>query len=289
MLSSRELARQLTLVEHTLFSRISRTDYLADWSRPATGHAQPASGNGIRELVERMVLVVNWVATCVVRSADPVGSLVKWVDVVAECRALRNLHGVAEIVAGLQHEAVGETWNQLRAIASDGTAEGAEEAAEAASYLRYFDELRELCASSNNFEGLQVELRRCESPLCLSPEPLFNQRPDGCLRAVEPPCVPCLTPFLTKLRIAKTSPTGLDARFLERQDDVHSGRAIDLQRSRRIAPPLAQLLACQAVPYELRPLALSPVLATMAGDSIEVWSERELLKAFTDDTAGVFE
>lgn len=169
-LDFKELAKQVTLVAYTLFCEIPRAEFLRnDWTRAgspggAAGGGAAGGGGGGGQLGwvvrERTPVFRRWVSTCVVRSEDPVGAVLKWIDVARHCLELQNLTSLVDIVRGLEHGSVAEAWRHLQAIAGEEKPEAAAEADEAQGYLHMFSDLHAKCAPDENYALIRQELRR---------------------------------------------------------------------------------------------------------------------------------
>jgi len=100
------MARQLTLLESTLFRAIRPHEFLnQNWSKPGRELNSP----NILIMIEWFNKVSLWASTTMVLAndnKDRIQIIKKWIDVAEECRKLNNLNSVMEILGGLRMAAV---------------------------------------------------------------------------------------------------------------------------------------------------------------------------------------
>lgn len=188
LLDCKELARQITAVDHALFREVARTDFLSvdtgEWGQTVGtgvdgGSSKAADDGGDQErgalrrlLGERATRFQNWVSSCVVRAEEPAVALRKWINVAGHCMALNNLNGTVWVVHGLEHVATRTAWNQLQKIAADSSDEGAAEAFKAQADIDMFMDLLSKCSPDDNY-GCICKLARRSTLLSHSPVCLF--------------------------------------------------------------------------------------------------------------------
>ena len=185
LLDCRELARQITAVDHALFCEISRVDFLSIDLREQQQLGGTAAARGVNEtalgdngdqhggrlgwlLGERATRFQNWVSSCVVRAAEPVVALREWIHVADHCMRLNNLNGLVGVVRGLGHVSTTHAWNHLQSIAADKSNEGATEALKAQADSDLFLDLQSKCSADDNFSCISGLARQstlpCDNP-----------------------------------------------------------------------------------------------------------------------------
>jgi hypothetical protein len=196
LLDCRELARQITAVDHALFREFSRAEFLSvklgakrqlDGAAAPGGSGMAGGDSGVEHedrmgwlLGERATLFQNWVSTCVVRAEEPLVALRKWINVADHCMLLNNLHGLIGIVHGLEHVSTTYSWNQLKSIAADRSDEGAAEALRAQADIDMFMDLKSKCSPDDNFSCISGLARQSTSP-----QPVQTARFSLCLASLK--------------------------------------------------------------------------------------------------------
>ncbi|KAJ5079686.1 ras guanine nucleotide exchange factor i-related [Anaeramoeba ignava] len=96
-----EIARQLTLIEFQVYTKISPTELLNQaWNKAKYKHRAP----NVLAFIQRFNDVSLWVATCVVRRDKPksrANIINKFIKIAEHCRKLNNFNGLTAILAGL--------------------------------------------------------------------------------------------------------------------------------------------------------------------------------------------
>jgi len=113
-----ELARQMTLLEYELFKKINPSEFLNQaWTKSSRRKTSP----NICAVTDQFNNVSAWIATEILKTDHPKGraSVIQYFLVVAqECRSLKNLNGVMEIMAGLHNAAVMRLKDTWKAVSS---------------------------------------------------------------------------------------------------------------------------------------------------------------------------
>eukprot|EP00297_Palpitomonas_bilix_P009875 CAMPEP_0113890886 /NCGR_PEP_ID=MMETSP0780_2-20120614/14421_1 /TAXON_ID=652834 /ORGANISM="Palpitomonas bilix" /LENGTH=279 /DNA_ID=CAMNT_0000880385 /DNA_START=121 /DNA_END=960 /DNA_ORIENTATION=- /assembly_acc=CAM_ASM_000599 len=146
-----EVARQLTLLDHSLFSSIHPRELLSQrWVKAEKERASP----NVLAMITRFNVVSKWVSSEVVRVGE-VGKraavVKKFIAIAKECRALNNFNGTLSITTGLSASPVHrlkKTWQELGKAKKD------------------YDELQQLLSREGNFKALRNALRQASQPCC---------------------------------------------------------------------------------------------------------------------------
>ncbi|KAJ5077753.1 ras guanine nucleotide exchange factor i-related [Anaeramoeba ignava] len=101
-----ELARQQTLIEFRIYSKIQPTELLnLAWSKPHLKHRAP----NVMELISKFNILSRWVTTCIVTTKkirDRVKMFQRFIKL-GECfRAINNFNGLMAILSGLNDSSV---------------------------------------------------------------------------------------------------------------------------------------------------------------------------------------
>ena len=151
-IAPRELARQLTLLEHKLF-RAMRLSELTDvvWQ---DARLRDARAPNVVAFTDFSDTVSTWVATEVVLAGDlrlRAAVLTHMVELADECLRLQNYNGLLEIMLGLMHGSVArlrQTW-----------------AAVAPATAATFERLKKIAWPFPNYAGYRRELQQAVAPM----------------------------------------------------------------------------------------------------------------------------
>jgi len=145
-----EMARQLTLLESTLFRAIRPHEFLnQNWGKPGREFNSP----NILIMIEWFNKVSLWAATTMVLAndnRDRVQIIKKWIDVAEECRKLNNLNSVMELLGGLRMAAVSrlkKSWDNIDA-----------------KHLAVFKKLEDLMSSLQNYKQYRETMNQSVPP-----------------------------------------------------------------------------------------------------------------------------
>ncbi|GAD95390.1 cell division control protein Cdc25 [Paecilomyces variotii No. 5] len=150
-----EIARQLTLIEFQLYSKMRLDECLNKaWQKRAEAGAQEPAPN-IRALIHHSNQLANWVGGMILAKDDlkkRVRIIKHFVEVADVCRSMQNYSTAISIISGLGTAPVyrlGRTWSQV----SERT-------------CAVLEPLRSLVASTKNFHQYRETLRSA-SPPCI--------------------------------------------------------------------------------------------------------------------------
>jgi len=156
---SEEIARQMTLMEYTLFKAIKPWEYLC-WN---TKMKQTKSAN-ILAMINKFNVMSKWVQAEVLCAGEPkqrAGIIGKFLEICEHLRTLKNYNGIMEILSGLNASAVHRlklTWSCL-----------------SSKQTEVFQEFNTF-TTGKNFKNLRTALH-----------------------TLQPPCIPYLGMYLTDL------------------------------------------------------------------------------------------
>jgi len=157
-----ETARQMTLIEYGIFSRIKpRECFKLGWSKPDKHTRSPH----IVKLVDQLNKVSSWIATCIIREDTPKkrGLIIKyWILVAKECRQLNNFDGIFTIMGALNNSSVRRLKKSWETISQ--------------KKMKILTELEDLVSVSGNSKAMR-----------------------NAILISDPPCVPYVGLFLTDL------------------------------------------------------------------------------------------
>lgn len=157
-----EIARQMTLIEYEIFSRIKpRECFKLGWSKPDRHTRSPH----IVKLVEQLNKVSAWIATMIIREDTPKkrGALIKhWIMVAKECRSLNNFDGIFTVMGALNNSSIRRLKKSWETISQ--------------KKMKILAELEDLVSVSGNSKAMR-----------------------NAILVSEPPCVPYIGLFLTDL------------------------------------------------------------------------------------------
>jgi len=145
-LDPEDVARQLTLVEHSLLARVRPVELInQNWNKHK--HLAP----NILQLIHRFNWVSLWVATTIVETDDIKLRAIyvsRFIAIAQKCREVRNYNGVMEILTGLDCSAVYRLKRTWKLVPQ--------------KFLQSFAELSQLMDSRGNFNNYRTELRAAE-------------------------------------------------------------------------------------------------------------------------------
>ncbi|RMZ85670.1 hypothetical protein DV737_g677, partial [Chaetothyriales sp. CBS 132003] len=161
-----EFARQLTIMESKLYSRIKAVEFLdKTWQKKATkGHGQDPAPN-VKALILHSNQLTNWVAEMILQHPEVkkrVAVIKHFVAIAEKCRSLNNFSSLTAIVSAMGTAPIlrlARTWAQVPAKTTN-----------------LLESMRTLIASTKNFGQYREALH-----------------------AANPPCIPFLGVFLTDL------------------------------------------------------------------------------------------
>jgi len=161
-ISEEEIARQLTIQEFTLYSKIEPTELLNKaWNTPKLRHRSP----NVLAMIHRFNVVSEWVAYMCVkpeRARQRAKVMTRFIRIGEHLRSLQNFNTLMAIVAGLNNTAV----YRLKYSREDVFTK----------YVNAFSEMEKLMSSHGSFKYLRDTLHK-----------------------VNPPCIPYLGVYLTDL------------------------------------------------------------------------------------------
>lgn len=149
--NSEELARQLTLIEFNLYRNIKAWEF---FNQAWTKKNKETACLNVLKMIKRFNEVSGWVADEILKVEklrDRTQILGKFLEIAEKCRSLNNFNGIMEILSALESSSVfrlKQTWAGL-----------------STKQKEVFDELKELMARTNNYQGLRKHLRTCNPPL----------------------------------------------------------------------------------------------------------------------------
>jgi hypothetical protein len=159
---SKEIARQLTLIEFNMFREIRPKECLnQSWNKKNREEKAP----NIFKMIAWFNTVSRWAASQIVQQQDikvRVKILGKIIDIAQECRLLNNFNAIFELISGVNNASVyrlKKTWEILKPASR-----------------KQFDELQALISQDNNFRTFR--------------NAIIN---------LKPPCIPYIGVFLTDL------------------------------------------------------------------------------------------
>ena len=146
-----ELARQLTLMEHDLFSAIDvRAECLGQmWTKKDNPDAAP----NVKRLIAQFNIISQFVCASVMAKdaiEDRASEITHFIEVAAACRQLNNFNGVMEILAGLQFSELFRlqmTWDRVPE-----------------RKMKIFYDLKELMSRDKNMKSPRAALAACTPP-----------------------------------------------------------------------------------------------------------------------------
>jgi son of sevenless-like protein len=143
-----ETARQMTLIEFEIFSRIKPEELLEKaWTRDDKEKVSP----NVMTLVTRFNQAVQWMVTQVVSEASPrkrEAILDKLLKIAQHCWELNNFNGVQEILAAFSCSAVSRLLQAKKKVTTPA-----------------YKEMKELMNSTGNFLAYRTALRSANPPL----------------------------------------------------------------------------------------------------------------------------
>ncbi|KAJ5068117.1 ras guanine nucleotide exchange factor i-related [Anaeramoeba ignava] len=112
-----EIARQMTLIEFKLYSKIQPTELLNQaWSKAKYKHRAP----NVLSFIQRFNDTSGWVATTITKSdrlQHRVHTIEKFIKIAEHLRALNNFNGLTSVLAGLNNAAVyrlKHSWSSIK-------------------------------------------------------------------------------------------------------------------------------------------------------------------------------
>jgi len=161
-ISEEEIARQLTLQEFALYSKIEPTELLNKaWNTPKLRHRSP----NVLAMIHRFNVVSEWVAYMCVkpeRTRQRAKVMARFIKIAEHLRTLQNFNSIMAIIAGLNNTAVYRLKYSREELLT--------------KYVNSFAELEKLMSSHGSFKNLRDTLHKAN-----------------------PPCIPYLGVYLTDL------------------------------------------------------------------------------------------
>ncbi|XP_004364199.2 hypothetical protein CAOG_03360 [Capsaspora owczarzaki ATCC 30864] len=153
-----ELARQLTLIEHSLFATITSADTLRRFNsrRAAMAVAQRVTDatRSVERFIERFNQVTMWVTSEVLNAGETVEQrvtvIVQLIKTAQNCRELNNFSGVMEIVAGLSASPVRRLRKTWKAVPQNA--------------MNIFRELEDLMSTKSNYKTYRAVIKEASTP-----------------------------------------------------------------------------------------------------------------------------
>lgn len=154
-IDSTEFARQLTIIESRLYSKIRATECLNKTWQKKVGPDEPEPAPNVKALILHSNQLTNWVAEMILAQGDVKKRVVvikHFVNVADKCRALNNYSTLTSIISALGTAPIhrlGRTWGQVSARTSS-----------------ILEQMRRLMASTKNF-GEYRETLHLANPPCI--------------------------------------------------------------------------------------------------------------------------
>lgn len=170
-----EFARQLTIIESRLYSKIRATECLNKTWQKKVGPDEPEPAANVKALILHSNQLTNWVAEMILTQGDVKKRMVvikQFVNVADKCRALNNYSTLTSIISALGTAPIhrlGRTWGQVSGRTS-----------------AILEQMRRLMASTKNF-GEYREALHLANPPCI---PFFGMLPTELLRLDGPALYP---------------------------------------------------------------------------------------------------
>ncbi|KAE8145367.1 ras guanine nucleotide exchange factor domain-containing protein [Aspergillus avenaceus] len=150
-----EFARQLTIIESRLYSKIRPTECLNKTWQKKVGPDEPEPATNVKALILHSNQLTNWVAEMILSQSDVKKRVVvikQFVNVADKCRALNNYSTLTSIISALGTAPIhrlGRTWGQVSGRTST-----------------VLEQMRRLMASTKNF-GEYRETLHLANPPCI--------------------------------------------------------------------------------------------------------------------------
>ncbi|CAL5873308.1 uncharacterized protein PFLUO_LOCUS7579 [Penicillium psychrofluorescens] len=160
-----EFARQLTIIESRLYSKIRPTECLNKTWQKKVGPDEPEPASNVKALILHSNQLTNWVAEMILTQGDVKKRVVvikHFVNVAERCRTLNNYSTLTSIISALGTAPIhrlGRTWGQVSGRTST-----------------ILEQMRRLMASTKNFNDYRETLH-----------------------SANPPCIPFFGVYLTDL------------------------------------------------------------------------------------------
>eukprot|EP01120_Amphizonella_sp_Union-15-10_P012325 TRINITY_DN5451_c0_g1_i1.p1 TRINITY_DN5451_c0_g1~~TRINITY_DN5451_c0_g1_i1.p1 ORF type:complete len:588 (-),score=114.16 TRINITY_DN5451_c0_g1_i1:46-1776(-) len=157
-----EVARQMTLIEFDLFTKIQPWEFLGQaWTKADKDDKAP----NVVAMISRFNVVSKWIATeiCSVENQKKrLKVVLRCIEIAQRLREYNNFNAILEIVSGIHNSSVSRLKSTMESVPKQ--------------QQQIFDELRELVAHQKNYDRLRTYLHCCS-----------------------PPCIPYLGMYLTDL------------------------------------------------------------------------------------------
>ncbi|KAJ5724002.1 hypothetical protein N7488_002037 [Penicillium malachiteum] len=150
-----EFARQLTIIESRLYSKIRATECLNKTWQKKVGPDEPEPASNVKALILHSNQLTNWVAEMILTQGDVKKRVVvikHFVNVADKCRSLNNYSTLTSIISALGTAPIhrlGRTWGQVSGRTSS-----------------ILEQMRRLMASTKNF-GEYRETLHLANPPCI--------------------------------------------------------------------------------------------------------------------------
>lgn len=150
-----EFARQLTIIESRLYSKIRATECLNKTWQKKVGPDEPEPASNVKALILHSNQLTNWVAEMILTQGDVKKRVVvikHFVNIADKCRALNNYSTLTSIISALGTAPIhrlGRTWGQVSGRTS-----------------AILEQMRRLMASTKNF-GEYRETLHLANPPCI--------------------------------------------------------------------------------------------------------------------------
>ncbi|KAJ5690576.1 hypothetical protein N7462_004968 [Penicillium macrosclerotiorum] len=150
-----EFARQLTIIESRLYSKIRPTECLNKTWQKKVGPDEPEPASNVKALILHSNQLTNWVAEMILTQSDVKKRVVvikHFVNVADKCRVLNNYSTLTSIISALGTAPIhrlGRTWGQVSGRTS-----------------AILEQMRRLMASTKNF-GEYRETLHLANPPCI--------------------------------------------------------------------------------------------------------------------------
>ncbi|KAL5332356.1 ras guanine nucleotide exchange factor domain-containing protein [Aspergillus crustosus] len=154
-IDSTEFARQLTIIESRLYSKIRPTECLNKTWQKKVGPSEPEPAANVKAVILHSNQLTNWVAEMILNQSDVKKRVVvikHFVNVADKCRALNNFSTLTSIISALGTAPIhrlGRTWTQVSGRTS-----------------AILEQMRRLMASTKNF-GEYRETLHLANPPCI--------------------------------------------------------------------------------------------------------------------------
>lgn len=148
-----EIARQLTLISHQLFSKIEYKElFLACWTKKTKYVSSP----NVMKIIDRFNKFSMWIIEeilCYDKTQMRAGSIEKFIKIADECRKLCNFNDCVNIISSMDNfilKTMKKTWGKVNK-----------------QIFPILENLNSLCSYDNNYGNMRNEMKKCEGKPCV--------------------------------------------------------------------------------------------------------------------------